>query len=84
MLALFEILRSRDQTAFEQTAQTLKGRKRPYITPDPKALRASQPIANTNLYVETNLSANMIAKLCHTLVTKLGYDATDLTFETEP
>ena len=36
-----------------------------------------------SLYVETNLSSNHIAKLCYTLITKMGYQKTALTFETE-
>jgi negative regulator of replication initiation len=82
-LALFELLRRRDQTRFEETAITLQGRKRPYITRDMNALRMPGPIPNTSLYFETNLSANSIAKLCYTLLVKMGYSRTDLAFEVE-
>jgi hypothetical protein len=67
-LALFEILRRQDQQQFESTALELVGRKRPYITHDRNALRAPQPISNTSLYVETNLSSNYFVKLCYTFV----------------
>jgi hypothetical protein len=84
MLALFEVLRQQDQPRFEKTALTLVGRKRPYITRDRDALRTAQRIPNTaSLYVETNLSANYIVKLCYTLVTELGYDQSLLVFEAE-
>ena len=81
MLTLFEELRSMDQHLFEETATSVVGRKRPYITPDKKALRAPQPIPRTNLYAETNLSSTMIAKLCFTLVTQMGFDKGELSFE---
>jgi negative regulator of replication initiation len=84
MLALFEVLRRQDQQKFEETALMLIGRKRPYITRDKRALRGPQRIPNTaSLYVETNLSANYIAKLCYTLITEMGYSETVLIFETE-
>lgn len=82
-LALFELLRRRDQKGFEEAALSLQGRERPYITRDRNALRIPGPIPNTPLYFETNLSANSIAKLCHTLLAKLGYSKTDLAFEVE-
>jgi hypothetical protein len=84
MLALFEGLRGQDPARFEETALTLVGRKRPLVTRDSKTLRTAQRIPNTaSLYVETNLSANSIAKVCHTLITRMGYEQADLTFETE-
>jgi len=84
MLTLFELLRLEDQREFETTALTLKGRKRPYVTRDKDELRIPQLIPNTaSLYVESNLSANHIAKLCYTLVTIIGYDKAHLTFDTE-
>jgi len=84
MLALFEVLRGEDQKKFEAAALTLVGRRRPYITRDRDALRVPQLIPNTvSLYVETNLSANHIVKLCYTLITRMGYKETLLTFEIE-
>ena len=81
--AVFEALRNQDQQAFENIAQSLSGRKRPYITRNKEELRVPSSIPNTSLYFETNLSANMMIKLCHTLVNKMGYGETDLVFETE-
>jgi len=83
MLALFESLRIQNRSKFEETALTLKGRKRSYVTCDEKALRVPQRIPNTSLYFETNLSANYIVKLCYTLITKMGYHKDSLTFEIE-
>jgi negative regulator of replication initiation len=83
MLALFEVLRRLNQQNFEEAALTLVGRKRPYITHNLEELRVPQRIPNTSLYVETNLSSNHIAKLCYTLITKMGYQKTALDFQTE-
>jgi hypothetical protein len=84
MLTLFDLLRRKDQRKFETTALTLIGRKRPYVTYDKDQLRIPQLIPDTaSLYVESNLSANHIVKLCYTLITEMGYDQADLTFDTE-
>jgi negative regulator of replication initiation len=80
---VFEALRDHDQQAFEHIALSLTGRKRPYITRNKEELRVPGSIPKTSLYFETNLSANMMIKLCHTLVDKMGYGETDLVFETE-
>jgi hypothetical protein len=61
----------------------MRGRKRPYITPDKNKLRIPGPIPNTSLYFETNLSANSIVKLCYTLLLEMGYSRADLAFEAE-
>jgi hypothetical protein len=84
-LCLFELLRRRDSHAFEETALTLVGRKRPYVSRDKSALRIPQLIPNTtSIYLETNLSANYMVKLCYTLLDRLGYSRDDLAFEVEP
>jgi hypothetical protein len=83
-LCVFEMLRRRDQSEFEDAALTMVGRKRPYISRDRDALRIPQLVPNTkSLYFETNLSANYMVKLCYTLITRLGYSRDDLAFEIE-
>jgi hypothetical protein len=81
MLALFEALRASDLERFEKVAVTMLGRKRPHITRDASKLRQAQPIAGTELYVEANLSSQMIATLCYGLIAKMGFSASDLAFE---
>ena len=81
-MQVFEVLRQRDPEAFAQTAVTIRGRKRPYITPSPEELRSPQLIPGTSLYFETNLSANFMVKLCYTLLEKIGHSQTDLQFKT--
>lgn len=82
MLALFDQLRQQDPRLFEDVALRLAGRKRPYISRHKDALRIPQPIPNTSLYVETNLSSNYIVKLCYTLTRELNYPDSSLEFET--
>lgn len=57
---------------------TLKGRKRPYFTTNSNELRTPEKINNTNIYVEINLSANSIVKLCYELMAIFGYTKNDL------
>lgn len=60
----------------------LIGRKRPYFTKNPDELRSPERINDTDIYVETNLSANSIVKLAKSLLTIFGYSNRDLSIET--
>jgi hypothetical protein len=82
LLTILEVMRSSNPTKFLTVAVTMKGRKRPYISPDPSDLRDAHPIVGTDLYVETNLSSNMIARIAKQLVGKMGKDPDSLEFET--
>jgi len=83
-LAILAELHGRDQAKFEEVARTVRGRKRPYITHDSQLLRSPERIpSSSSLYCEANLGANPIAKLCYTVLLKMGYPEPDLTFETE-
>ena len=59
----------------------LVGRKRPYFTRNPNELRAPERINNTEIYVETNLSANSIVKLSKRIIELFGYREDDLSIE---
>ena len=59
----------------------LKGRKRPYFTRNPNELRSPERINNTDIYVETNLSANSIVKLSKSIISIFGYEEEDLFIE---
>ena len=52
---------------------SLKGRKRPYFTKNANELRVPEKIIDTDLFVETNLSANSIVSLCEDVVSLFGY-----------
>ena len=82
-LALCEELRRQNPDKFKQTAVELVGRKRPYISHDKDKLRKPEPIPNTPLFFETNLSANSMVRLCYRLITQMGYDESALQFEIE-
>ena len=76
------LLHEGDPKRFEETAVTLVGRKRPYFSTDSSVLRKGGLIKGTNLYFETNLSANHMTKVALELVDRMGYNRNDLTFET--
>jgi len=59
----------------------LVGRKRPYFTKNPNELRAPKRINGTDIYVETNLSANSIVKHSKNILALFGYDEKDLSIE---
>lgn len=59
----------------------LKGRKRPYFSYIEKDLRAPKKISNTNIFVETNLSANNIVRICRDLLKIFGYSKDALRIE---
>jgi len=57
---------------------SLKGRKRPYFTHNSNELRNPQKISRTNIFVETNLNADMIVKICFNLLSIFDYSNSDL------
>jgi len=57
------------------------GRKRPYFTRNPNELRNPKRINNTDIYIETNLSANSIVKLSKSIISLFGYKENDLSIE---
>ncbi len=61
----------------------LEGRKRPYFSKNLNDLRQPLKINNTDIYVETNLSANSIVKLTRKILSIFGYDESDLIIETK-
>jgi predicted type IV restriction endonuclease len=60
---------------------SLVGRKRPYFTKDPNKLTKPEKINNTDIYVETNLSANSIVKLSKDILLLFGYKEDDISIE---
>jgi negative regulator of replication initiation len=81
LLGVMGAMRDYDRSRFDHVAPTLTGRKRPYVTLDQGSLRAPQLIPHTNLFVETNLSSQMIVGICYSLIEQKGLDSKDLTFE---
>lgn len=61
--------------AFDSAAAQLRGRKRPYFSSDPSLLRHPERVPGSELFVETNLNANLIVSVCSTLAEGLGEGA---------
>jgi len=80
LIQLVNLLYTSHSRDFEKVL-TLKGRKRPYFTHNVNELRAPQKISGTNIFVETNLSANNIVKICFDLLAVFGYSQRDLKIE---
>ena len=59
----------------------LVGRKRPYFTRNPHKLRSPERLNNSDIYVETNLSANSIVKLSQNILALFGYGESDFSVE---
>ena len=68
-------LAEQHRDAFTSVATATHGRKRRYIAESGEDMVAPKPIPGTSLNVETNLSANDILRLTHTLLGELGYSA---------
>lgn len=80
---LFELLWARDPQGFEEAVLAIRGRKRPYFTRDKTKLRYAAPIPDTDLFFESNLSANNLVKLCYTVLEGMGIDWEKLKIEAE-
>jgi len=56
----------------------LRGKKRPYFTKNPNELRSPEKIEGTDIYVETNLSANSIVRRLFKTISLFGYSKEDI------
>jgi hypothetical protein len=77
LVRISEILSQNHRKDFNKVL-SLKGRKRPYYTLDETLLRLPVRIKGTNIYVESNLSANSIVKLCYDVISLFGYSKKNL------
>lgn len=82
LIKLCEILKNAHGSEFDKTLGIV-GRKRPYFTHNANELRQPGKISNTNIFVETNLSANNIVKICLQMLAAFGYSSNDLTIEAQ-
>ena len=73
LLKTIDVLLQRHPDDFADKATTLHGRKRQYIAPSPDGMIAPRAIQNTDLWVEINLSARDIQRLCGNLLNVFGY-----------
>jgi len=83
LLGLCDILLAEIGHIDFQKVLQLEGTKRPYFSKDPNSLREPKKIKNTDIYVETNLSANSIVQLSKIVISLFGYQDNDLTIISE-
>lgn len=77
LMGISNHLRREHLSVFDDVALSLRGKKRPYFSLDPKDLRYPARVPDSNLFAETNLNANLIASVCATLVKALGHKIED-------
>lgn len=80
LIKLCEIVNLTQENEFNKVLD-LAGRKRPYFSRNENELRAPLKINNTDIFVETNLSANNIVKICLDMLAIFGYSSRDLGIE---
>lgn len=80
LIKLCGILKIAHGSQFDKTLNIV-GRKRPYFTRNANELRSPQEISNTDIFVETNLSANNIVKICSAMLAVFGYPSSELRIE---
>jgi negative regulator of replication initiation len=74
-------LRRQHVDAFDKAALGLHGKKRVYFSAEPKHLRYPHRLADSNIFVETNLNANLIVGICRALLEGLGHDIADFAID---
>ncbi|MGQ9608947.1 MAG: type I restriction endonuclease [bacterium] len=79
LLKLLEIMNQTHKNDFDKVFE-LKS----YFNKDPRSLTDPKKINNTDIFVETNLSANSIVRLSHKIINLFGYSNNDLVIEYEP
>ncbi|HEO65962.1 MAG TPA: restriction endonuclease subunit R [Spirochaetes bacterium] len=82
LIEVCNLMLSAHRNQFDEVLK-LVGRKRPYFTRNPNECRSPEKIDNTDIYVETNLSANYIIKISKDILAIFGYRSGDLVIETQ-
>lgn len=80
LIRIINLMLSAHREQFDKVLN-LVGRKRPYFTRNPNELRSPERVNNTNIYIETNLSANSIVKLSKSVISLFGYKEENLSIE---
>ena len=81
MKLLTSYLWLRHMDSFAKVALDLHGKTRPYFSKNPAELRKPHRLAASDIFVETNLSANNIVGIIRVLLEKLGHDPNSLKIE---
>jgi len=80
-MAMCDILMERHGSEFYKVLN-IRGRNRPYFTRNSNELRIPVEVNESGTFVETNLSANSIVKLCTEMLSLFGYSEDELIIET--
>jgi negative regulator of replication initiation len=67
-------LRIEHLDAFDKVALGLYGKTRVYFSKNPKQLKYPHRLKDSNMFVETNLNANLIVGICRALLEALDHD----------
>jgi negative regulator of replication initiation len=81
LLGVSNRLRRQHLERFDKVAKGLFGKKRVYFSPNANDLRHPHRLSDSNLFVETNLNANLIAGICLSLLEALDHDIADFKIE---
>lgn len=82
LLKVCDLMRTTHKDQFDKVL-SLGGRKRPYFSKDPAELRSPKPVTGTDIYVETNYSANEIVKFSKDIISLFGYSRDDISVSTK-
>ncbi|MFM6396545.1 MAG: hypothetical protein ACKPFF_07655, partial [Planktothrix sp.] len=74
------LMKSNHESEFDEVL-TLKGRTRSLFSNDPSQLKRSEQIQGTNIYVEINLSSNLIVRNVKNIIALFGYREDSISFE---
>jgi len=80
LIKICNLMNSIHRNDFERVL-SLQGRKRPYFTKNANELRIPEKIEGTDMFVEINLSANSIVKMCLDVLSLFGYSEEDFNIE---
>ena len=83
LVSLCGVLYQEDRRRFESLLSR-RGRIRPEFSRDKSEIISPYLVPGSDIYVETNLSANDIVRRCHELMEAFGYSRRDFRFETVP
>ena len=80
LITVCNLMNNSHESEFDKVL-TLKTRKCPYFSIDPSQLQKSEQIQGTNIYVEINLSSNLIVRNVKNIIALFGYPEDSISFE---
>jgi negative regulator of replication initiation len=83
LLSFCNDLRLAEPTMFDRAALLLRGKRRPYFSRTGDGLRLPEALIGRDLFVETNLNANLIVGICRAILEKLGRNPDQLVLDVE-